>query len=90
MMITNIEDYFTKGCGLCERFATAHCVTRQWAEGLSALHGFFWGAGFEALTRGRQGSYVIQLIGAKKAETRIARIVRFRDKILAGKGANER
>ena len=207
MMITNIEDYFTKGCGRCERFATPHCVTRQWAEGLMSLRGLCLGVGldealkwghpcyvhsgrnvailgafkedfrlsffdatllkdperilekrgpntvhadmirftaneavggrrlqieaylqeaiqyakagikplktertvelpeelidamrvdsdlaaaFEALTPGRQRSYVIQLNGAKKAETRIARIAKFRDKILAGKGANER
>lgn len=36
-MITEIDDYFTKGCGRCERFDTPDCATRQWAEGLSAL-----------------------------------------------------
>jgi uncharacterized protein YdeI (YjbR/CyaY-like superfamily) len=36
-MITQIEDFFTLGCGRCERFATADCSTRQWAEGLLAL-----------------------------------------------------
>ena len=46
--------------------------------------------GFQALTPGRQRSYVINLTGAKKPETRIARIARFRPHILAGKGANER
>lgn len=46
--------------------------------------------GFHALTPGRQKSYVINLNGAKKAETRRARIVKFRDKILAGKGAMDR
>lgn len=45
---------------------------------------------FHALTPGRQRSYVIALSGAKKPETRIARIARFRDRILAGKGATER
>lgn len=45
---------------------------------------------FHALTPGRQRSYVINLNGAKKRETRIARIARFRDKIIAGKGALER
>lgn len=45
---------------------------------------------FHALTPGRQKSYVINLNGAKKAETRVARIVKFRDKIIAGKGAMER
>ncbi|GHE90729.1 OmdA-family protein [Aliiroseovarius zhejiangensis] len=45
---------------------------------------------FDALTPGRQRSYVINLTSAKKSATRFARIDRFRNKILAGKGANER
>jgi uncharacterized protein YdeI (YjbR/CyaY-like superfamily) len=45
---------------------------------------------FHALTPGRQRSYVINLNGAKKSETRVARIASFRDKILEGKGALDR
>ncbi len=45
---------------------------------------------FHALTPGRKKSYVINLNGAKKPETRVARIEKFRDKIIAGKGAQER
>jgi uncharacterized protein YdeI (YjbR/CyaY-like superfamily) len=44
---------------------------------------------FHALTPGRQRSYVINLAGAKAAATRIARIAKFRGRILDGKGANE-
>jgi uncharacterized protein YdeI (YjbR/CyaY-like superfamily) len=44
---------------------------------------------FHALTPGRQNSYVIVLKGAKAAATRVARIEKFRAKIIAGKGANE-
>lgn len=36
-MITNIEDFFTKGCGRCERFATPDCSTQQWVDGLRSL-----------------------------------------------------
>jgi len=36
-MITEIEDFFTLGCGRCVRFATADCSTRQWDAGLQAL-----------------------------------------------------
>ena len=36
-MITDIEDFFSLGCGRCSRFATADCSTRQWADGLLAL-----------------------------------------------------
>lgn len=45
---------------------------------------------FHALTPGRQRSYVILLASAKTAATRVARIARVRDRILAGKGATER
>ncbi len=45
---------------------------------------------FEALTRGRKKSYVINLNSAKKAGTRMNRIRTFRAKILDGKGAMER
>ncbi|MEJ6402003.1 YdeI/OmpD-associated family protein [Yoonia sp. 2307UL14-13] len=207
VMITDIEDYFIKGCGRCDRFDTPDCSTTRWMQGLSdlrtlcldvgldetvkwghpcymhagrniAIVGLFRGdfrisffdaalmkdpegvlekqgpntqhadmirftdnvqvmkrasviqaylqeamgyardgirapkntdvpelpeelvtaldadaklaEAFQALTPGRQKSYVINLGGAKKAETRIARIVKFRDKIIAGKGAMER
>lgn len=207
MMITDIEDFFSKGCGRCERFATPDCSTRQWSRGLNdlravcleaglvetvkwghpcymysdrnivilgALRGdfrisFFHAAlmkdpegvlekqgpntrhpdmirftdnsqvnqikpviasylheamgyaqagikpqkatikidipdelaealasdpelavAFHSLTPGRQRSYVINLNSAKKSETRNSRIAKFRDKILAGKGAMER
>jgi uncharacterized protein YdeI (YjbR/CyaY-like superfamily) len=205
-MITDIEDYFSKGCGRCDRFATADCSTRQWEQGLLALRRICkesgltetvkWGqpcymhedrnivgfgalrgdfrlrffnsallkdpenllqkqgpntqnadmlcftsneqveelepvikaylqeaigyakAGikpikkqaefelpeelidaldadpemadaFHSLTPGRQRSYAINLNGAKQSATRIARITKFRSKILAGKGATE-
>lgn len=206
-MITRIDDFFAKGCGRCERFATPDCSTRQWIDGLLALrricldtrlvetvewghpcymHGgrniavigalrgdfrlsFFNAAlmkdpegvlekqgpntrfpdmirftrnaqvatmervvrsylleamgyaeagikppklaievelpeelvealdldpelaeAFHRLTPGRQKSYVINLSSAKKPETRISRIAKFRGHIMAGKGALER
>lgn len=36
-MITEIEDYFAKGCGRCDRFATDACSTKRWAVGLAKL-----------------------------------------------------
>ena len=45
---------------------------------------------FHKLTPGRQRSYAYAIGSAKKIATRIARVVKYRDKILAGKGANER
>lgn len=45
---------------------------------------------FHALTPGRQRSYVIALSSAKTSATRVSRISRYRDRILAGRGALER
>ncbi len=206
-MITEIEDYFARGCGRCERFDTPDCSTRRWIVGLEALRAVCLDAGltetvkwahpcythagrnvavigalrddfrlsffdaallsdpervlerqgpntrhpdtirftdvgqvrereavirstlaeamgyaaagvrppkddvelelpdelvealagdpeladaFDALTPGRQRSYVIDINGAKRTETRVARIARFRDRIISGKGATER
>jgi uncharacterized protein YdeI (YjbR/CyaY-like superfamily) len=36
-MITEAEDFFAKGCGRCDRFATPDCSTRQWIDGLNHL-----------------------------------------------------
>jgi uncharacterized protein YdeI (YjbR/CyaY-like superfamily) len=36
-MITDIEDFFTLGCGRCDRFATPDCSTRLWIKGLNDL-----------------------------------------------------
>ncbi|AMV35454.1 hypothetical protein VN12_25410 [Pirellula sp. SH-Sr6A] len=206
-MITEIEDYFSKGCGRCNRFATLDCSTQRWSPGLEQLRqiclslnltetvkwghpcymhsgrniviigalrndfrlSFFNAAlmkdpkgllekqgpntqypdmirftdnnqvlekkpvieeylaeaivyadlnikptklktelqlpddfiealgadpeladAFYRLTAGRQRSYLINLNSAKKPETRISRIAKYREKILAGKGATER
>lgn len=36
-MISDPDDFFTKGCGRCNRFATSDCSTRRWIDGLNAL-----------------------------------------------------
>ena len=45
---------------------------------------------FYCLTAGRQKSYMLNINSAKKAETRVARVAKFRDRIIVGKGATER
>jgi uncharacterized protein YdeI (YjbR/CyaY-like superfamily) len=45
---------------------------------------------FQVLTPGRQKSYLFNLSQAKQSATRTARIEKFRDRIIAGKGAMER
>ncbi|MEO1681434.1 MAG: YdeI/OmpD-associated family protein [Pseudomonadota bacterium] len=47
-------------------------------------------AAFEALTPGRQRGYALQIGGAKKAETRRARVEKWAPRILAGKGLHDR
>jgi uncharacterized protein YdeI (YjbR/CyaY-like superfamily) len=44
---------------------------------------------FDALTPGRQRGYVLYFIGAKKSQTRTARIKKFIPKILAGLGFHD-
>lgn len=46
-------------------------------------------AAFEALTPGRQRAYIMHFEGAKRAATRRARIARFEERILAGKGMHD-
>jgi uncharacterized protein YdeI (YjbR/CyaY-like superfamily) len=36
-MISDPDDFFTKGCGRCDRFATPDCSTRLWIDGLNDL-----------------------------------------------------
>ena len=47
-------------------------------------------AAFEALTPGRQREYNMHFAAAKQAKTRNARIDRYRDRILDGKGMRDR
>lgn len=45
---------------------------------------------FEALTPGRQRGYLIHFAGAKQSHTRASRIEKHRERILEGKGLNDR
>lgn len=47
-------------------------------------------AAWDALTPGRQRGYLVHLAGAKRPATRVARLARHRDRILAGKGMHDR
>lgn len=80
-------DYATRGL-TAPKTETALTLPDELVEALDADPEL--AEAFHALTPGRQKSYVINLNGAKKPETRIARITKFRDKIIAGKGALDR
>lgn len=47
-------------------------------------------AAWTGLTPGRQRGWVLHFTGAKKSETRAARVAKASEKILAGKGVNDR
>lgn len=47
-------------------------------------------AAFDTLTPGRQRGYVLQISQAKQSQTRLARVHKFRPRILAGKGLSDR
>jgi uncharacterized protein YdeI (YjbR/CyaY-like superfamily) len=75
-MITEIEDYFAKGCGRCDRFATADCSTRHWAEGLAGLRDICRGAGLEETVKWGHPCYVhagrnVAIIGAFRGDFRL-------------------
>ena len=36
-MITDPDEFFTRGCGRCDRFATPECTTRRWLSGIEHL-----------------------------------------------------
>jgi len=75
-----------EGTPLPERTATTPEPV-ELAEAFAATAGLE--AAFRALTPGRQREYLLQINGAKKAETRRERVVRFAPRILAGKGLRD-
>lgn len=76
-MITHIEDYFTKGCGRCERFATPDCSTRLWIDGLNDLRRICRDVGLEEALKWAHPCYVhagrnIAIIGAFRGDFRLS------------------
>ena len=77
MMITEIEDFFTKGCGRCERFATPDCSTRQWIVGLEALRAICREAGLVETVKWAHPCYMhagrnLCIIGAFRTDYRLS------------------
>ena len=76
-MITDIEDYFTKGCGRCPRFATPECSTRQWARGLRDLRRVCRKAGLVETVKWAHPCYMhagrnVAIIGAFRDDYRLS------------------
>jgi uncharacterized protein YdeI (YjbR/CyaY-like superfamily) len=75
-MITNIEDYFTKGCGRCDRFDTPDCSTRKWAKGQNDLRQICLEAGLTESVKWAHPCYMhagrnIAIIGAFRDNFRL-------------------
>jgi uncharacterized protein YdeI (YjbR/CyaY-like superfamily) len=99
MMITDIEDYFAKGCGRCARFDTADCSTRFWAGGLADLRRICRGAGLAETVKWGHPSYLhagrnIAIIGALRGDFRLsffnAALLRDPEGVLQRQGPNTR
>lgn len=75
-MITDVEDFFTKGCGRCRRFATADCATRRWQAGLARLRAICLKAGLTETAKWGHPCYMhsgrnVAIIGALRGDFRL-------------------
>ena len=98
-MITEIEDYFTLGCGRCDRFATADCSAQRWADGLAKLRAIGLDAGLTETVKWGHPCYVlgernIALIGALRSDFRLnffnAALMQDAAEVLEKQGPNTR
>jgi uncharacterized protein YdeI (YjbR/CyaY-like superfamily) len=98
-MITNIEDFFTKGCGRCDRFATPDCSTRAWLNGLLSLRRICTGAGLTETAKWGHPCYMhagrnIAIIGAFRGDFRLtffnAGLLKDPERVLEKQGPNTR
>ena len=76
-MITDIEDFFSSGCGRCARFATADCSTRLWAGGLQDLRRICLSTGLSERVKWGHPCYMhagrnIAIIGAFRGDFRLS------------------
>jgi uncharacterized protein YdeI (YjbR/CyaY-like superfamily) len=96
-MITDIADYFSKGCGRCPRFATPDCSTRRWIAGLHGLRQICVKAGLVETVKWGHPCYVhngrnIALLGAFRDDFRMtffnAALMKDPDAVLEKQGPN--
>jgi uncharacterized protein YdeI (YjbR/CyaY-like superfamily) len=76
-MISDPDDFFTKGCGRCERFATPDCSTRPWIEGLNRLRRICLDLGLSETVKWAHPVYMhagrnIALFGALRGDFRLS------------------
>lgn len=76
-MITDIEDFFSRGCGRCARFDTPDCSTRRWTSGLLELRRICRAAGLEEHVKWAHPTYMahgrnICIIGTFREDFRLS------------------
>jgi uncharacterized protein YdeI (YjbR/CyaY-like superfamily) len=76
-MITEIEDFFTKGCGRCDRFATPDCSAMRWSRGIAELRRICLDQGLVETLKWGHPCYMhagrnIALIGALRDDLRLS------------------
>jgi uncharacterized protein YdeI (YjbR/CyaY-like superfamily) len=98
-MITDIDDYFAKGCGRCPRFDTTECSTKRWAKGLKELRRICLSAGLEETVKWGHPCYMhagrnIAIMGAMNGDFRLtffnAALMKDPKNILEKQGPNTR
>ena len=98
-MITDVEDFFSKGCGRCDRFGTAACSARKWQPGLERLREICRSAGLIETVKWGHPCYMragrnIVLIGALQGDFRLnffnAALMKDPDGLLERQGPNTR
>lgn len=98
-MITEIEDYFSKGCGRCPKFDTPECSTQTWAPGLARLRSICLDVGLAETVKWGHPCYMhrgrnIAIIGAFRGDFRIsffdAALMKDPDGVLEKQGPNTR
>jgi uncharacterized protein YdeI (YjbR/CyaY-like superfamily) len=96
-VITIIDDFFSKGCGRCERFDTPACSAQKWATGLAALRKICRDAHLVETVKWGHPCYVasgrnIAILGALRGEFRLsffnAALMKDPDRILEKQGPN--
>lgn len=98
-MTTEAEDYFLKGCGRCERFATPDCSTRRWEKGLAQLRAICLDLGLVETVKWAHPCYMhndrnVAFLGAFRGDFRInffdAALLKDADGVLEKRGPNTR
>ena len=96
-MITDPDDFFTKGCGRCERFATPDCSTRPWIDGLNDLRRICLDMGLDETVKWAHPCYMhagrnIALLAAFRTDFRLglmnAGLVKDTEGVLEPQGPN--